>query len=64
MVIANWLNILFKGQVELEKIDVLDNQAGIEIFENQTLTEVKKNLLISSSKINTVIDKVLSNGRV
>jgi len=58
------LNILFKGQVELEKLDVLNNQAGIEIFENQTLTEVKKNLLISSSKINKVIDKVLSNGRV
>ena len=58
------LNILFKGQVELEKLDVLDNQARIEIFEKQTLAEVKKSLLISSSKINTVIDKVLSNGRV
>ena len=58
------LNILFKGQVELEKINVLDNQTRIEIFEKQTLAEVKKSLLISSSKINTVFDKVLSNGRV
>jgi len=58
------LNILFKGQVELEKLDVLDNEARIEIFEKKTLTEVKKSLLISSSEINEVIDKVLSNRRV
>ena len=56
------LNLM--DMVLYEKSDVLDNRARIEIFEKKTLTEVKKSLLISSSKINKVIDKVLSNGRV
>ena len=54
------LNILFKGQVELENLDVLDNGAQVEIFEKQTLSEVKKSLHHLSNKINNVIDKILS----
>ena len=72
---SNSIEILFKDFLNKDKILKIDdtryeqvlnrkNQSnGIEIFENQTLTEVKKNLLISSTKINKVIDKVLSNGR-
>ena len=55
------LNILFKGQVELENWDVLDNGAQVEIFEKQTLSEVKKSLHHLSNKINKVIDKILSH---
>jgi hypothetical protein len=55
------LNILFKGQVELENLDVLDNGAQVEIFEKQTLSEVKKSLHHLSNKINKVIDKILSH---
>ena len=55
------LNILFKGQVELENWDVLDNGAQVEIFEKQTLSEVKERLHHLSNKINKVIDKILSH---
>ena len=55
------LNILFKGQVELENLDVLDNGAQVEIFEKQTLSEVKERLHHLSDKINKVIDKILSH---
>ena len=55
------LNILFKGQVELENLDVLDNGAQVEIFEKQTLSEVKERLHHLSNKINKVIDKILSH---
>ena len=55
------LNILFKGQVELENWDVLDNEAQVEIFEKQTLSEVKERLHHLSNKINKVIDKILSH---
>mgnify|MGYP005729116479 FL=1 len=54
------LNILFKGQVELENWDVLDNGAQVEIFEKQTLSEVKQRLHHLSNKTNKVIDKILS----
>tara|TARA_B100001287_G_scaffold167763_1_gene141105 strand:- start:121 stop:531 length:411 start_codon:yes stop_codon:yes gene_type:complete len=55
------LNILFKGQVELENLDVFDNEAKVEIFEKQTLTEIKNRLHHLSNKINKVIDKILSD---
>ena len=55
------LNILFKGQVELENLDDLDNGAQVEIFEKQTLSEVKERLHHLSNKINKVIDKILSH---
>ena len=55
------LNILFKGQVELENFDALENGAKVEIFEKQTLSEVKKSLHHLSNKINKVIDKILSH---
>ena len=55
------LNILFKGQVELENFDALENGAKVEIFEKQTLSEVKKSLHHLSNKINRVIDKILSH---
>ena len=55
------LNILFKGQVELENLDVLDNEAKVEIFERKTLTEVKNSLHHLSNKINKVINKILSD---
>ena len=55
------LNILFKGQVELENLDVVDNGAQVEIFEKQTLSEVKERLHHLSNKINKVIDKILSH---
>ncbi|MFL2795044.1 MAG: glutamine-synthetase adenylyltransferase [Paracoccaceae bacterium] len=55
------LNILFKGQVELENLDVLDNEAQVEIFEKQTPTEVKNSLHHLSNKINKVINKILSD---
>jgi glutamate-ammonia-ligase adenylyltransferase len=55
------LNILFKGQVELENMDVFDNEAQVEIFEKQTLTEVKNSLYHLSSKINKVINKIVSH---
>ena len=55
------LNILFKGQVELENLDDLDNGAEVEIFEKQTLSEVKERLHHLSNKINKVIDKILSH---
>ena len=55
------LNILFKGQVELENLDVFDNEAKVEIFEKQTLTEIKNSLHHLSNKINKVIDKILSD---
>ena len=55
------LNILFKGQVELENWDVLDNGSQVEIFEKQTLSEVKERLHHLTNKINKVIDKILSH---
>ncbi len=57
------LNILFKGQVELEHWNVLDKGAQVEIFEKQTLSEVKERLHHLSNKINKVIDKILSHGK-
>ena len=55
------LNILFKGQVELENLDVFNNEVKVEIFEKQTLTEIKNSLHHLSNKINKVIDKILSD---
>ena len=55
------LNILFKGQVKLENLGVLDNEAQFEIFEKQTLSEVKNSLHHLSKKINKVINKILSD---
>jgi glutamate-ammonia-ligase adenylyltransferase len=55
------LNILFKGRVELENMDVFDNEAQIEIFEKQTLTEVKNCLNHLSIKIDKVINKIVSH---
>lgn len=55
------LNILFKGQVELENLGDSDNGAQVEIFEKQTLSEVKEMLHHLSNKINKVIDKILSH---
>ena len=55
------LNILFKGRAELENMNVLENEAKVEIFEKQTLTEVKNSLHHLSNKINKVINKILSH---
>ena len=55
------LNILFKGQVKLENLGVLDNEAQFEIFQKQTLSEVKNSLHHLSKKINKVINKILSD---
>ena len=55
------LNLLFKGQIELENLDALDNEAQVEIFEKQTLSEVKNSLHHLSDKINKVINKILSD---
>ena len=55
------LNLLFKGQIKLENLDALDNEAQVEIFEKQTLSEVKNSLHHLSDKINKVINKILSD---
>jgi flagellar basal body-associated protein FliL len=57
------LNILFKGQVELENLGVLDNEAQVGIFENQTLSELRNSLHRLSNEINKVINKILSDER-
>ena len=57
------LNILFKGQVELENLGVFDNEAQVGIFENQTLSELRNSLHRISNEINKVINKILSDER-
>jgi hypothetical protein len=57
------LNILFKGQVELENLGVLDNEAQVGIFENQTLSELRNSLHRLSNEINKLINKILSDER-
>jgi hypothetical protein len=57
------LNILFKGQVELENLGVLDNEVQVGIFENQTLSELRNSLHRLSNEINKVINKILSDER-
>jgi hypothetical protein len=57
------LNILFKGQVELENLGILDNEAQVGIFENQTLSELRNSLHRLSNEINKVINKILSDER-
>jgi glutamate-ammonia-ligase adenylyltransferase len=55
------LNILFKGRAELENMNVLENEAKVEIFEKQTLSELKNSLHRLSNEINKVINKILSD---
>jgi glutamate-ammonia-ligase adenylyltransferase len=58
------LNILFKGQFELENLGNSDNEAQVAIFENQTLSELRNSLLCLSNEINKVINKILCDVKV
>ena len=58
------LNILFKGQVELENLGNSDHEPQVAIFENQTLSELRNSLHRLSNEINQVINKILSDVKV